>query len=48
MKASDIMTTTVVTVPQDGTVKDAVHLMLDHHVSALPVVGADARLVGLI
>ena len=48
MQAKDIMTTKVITVPQDGTVEDAVRLMLEQHVSALPVVGADARLVGLI
>lgn len=48
MKARDIMTTSVVTVPIGGTVEDAVRLMLDHHVSALPVVDAKGRLAGLI
>ena len=29
MQAKDIMTTTVITVPQDGKIEDAVRLMLD-------------------
>jgi CBS-domain-containing membrane protein len=34
MQAKDIMTTSVISVPQDGKIEDAVRLMLDHHVSA--------------
>ncbi len=48
MQAKDIMTTAVVTVRPEDTVEKAVRLMLDHHVSALPVVGRDDLLVGLI
>lgn len=48
MRARDIMTTAVVTVPADGTVDEAVKKMLDHHVSALPVVDDKGKLVGLI
>tara|TARA_R110002072_G_scaffold42703_1_gene120556 strand:- start:189 stop:884 length:696 start_codon:yes stop_codon:yes gene_type:complete len=48
MQAKDIMTTSVISVPQDGTIADAVRLMLDHHVSALPVVDAAGDLKGLI
>jgi CBS-domain-containing membrane protein len=36
MQTKDIMTTSVISVPQDGKIEDAVRLMLDHHVSALP------------
>ncbi|MDP3958782.1 MAG: CBS domain-containing protein [Pseudorhodobacter sp.] len=48
MKARDIMTTAVVSVPQDARVEDAITLMLSHHVSALPVIGDKGLLVGLI
>lgn len=48
MRAKDIMTTAVVTARSDGTVSEAVRLMLDHHVSGLPVVDPGGKLVGLI
>lgn len=48
MQAKDIMTTTVISVPLGGTIDDAVRLMLDHHVSALPVIDADGALKGLV
>ncbi len=48
MKAKDIMTATVISVPQTATVEDATELMLAHHVSALPVTDTDGKLVGLI
>lgn len=48
MLAKDIMTTAVVTVPQDNSVEEAINLMLDHNVSALPVIDADGKLSGLI
>lgn len=48
MQAKDIMTTSVITVPQDRKIEDAVRLMLDHHVSALSVVDTDGDLKGLV
>lgn len=48
MKASDIMTTTVVTVGPDDTVRHAAELMARHHISALPVVASDGRLLGVV
>ena len=48
MKAKDIMTTPVISIPLDGQIEDAVRLMLDHHISALPVVGAEGGLKGLV
>ncbi len=48
MKASDIMTTTVVTVDPGDTVQHAAELMVRHRVSALPVVDQAGRLVGMI
>ncbi len=48
MKAKDIMTATVISLPQSATVAEATELMLAHHVSALPVTDADGKLAGLI
>ncbi|GGB24083.1 MULTISPECIES: CBS domain-containing protein [Alphaproteobacteria] len=48
MQAKDIMTTSVISVPLEGQVEDAVRLMLDHHISALPVVDAEGGLKGLV
>lgn len=48
MKAKDVMTPSVITVSVDGTVKDAVRAMLDNHISGLPVIDAEGRLVGLV
>ena len=48
MKAADVMTKAVISIPSDGTVEEAVRVMLEHHVSALPVIDADGKLVGLV
>jgi len=48
MLAKDIMTTTVITVSPDGDIADAVRLMLDHHISALPVVDGDNKIKGIL
>mgnify|MGYP001226936970 CR=1 FL=1 len=48
MRAKDIMTAAVISIPQNATVTEATELMLAHHVSALPVTDADGKLVGLI
>ncbi len=48
MKAKDIIQTGVISIRDDGTVEEAVTLMLDNHISALPVLDSDDRLVGLI
>lgn len=48
MKASDVMTTAVITVPPEATVADAARLMLEKHVSGLPVVDDHDRLVGIV
>ena len=44
----DIMTTTVVTVTPEATMRDAAGLILRHGVSGLPVVDAENRLVGVL
>ena len=48
MQARDIMTTSVISVPLEGQIEDAVRLMLDHNISALPVVDAEGDLKGLV
>ena len=48
MQAKDIMTVFVISVPQDEKIDEAIRLMLDHHVSALPVVTAENELKGLV
>jgi CBS domain-containing protein len=48
MKALDVMVRDVVTVRPDDTVADAVRLLAEHDVSALPVVDIDDNVVGVI
>lgn len=48
MKARDIMTTNVVTVKPDTKVRDVAALMLEKHISGVPVIGDDGKLVGMI
>lgn len=47
MKASDVMTTKLVTVTPDHSVRHAAEIMLENHVSGLPVVEDGGRLVGI-
>jgi CBS domain-containing protein len=48
MKASDVMVRDVVTVHPDTDVADAIKLLVERDISALPVVDAEERLVGII
>jgi CBS domain-containing protein len=48
MRAIDVMVRDVVTVHPDTDVADAVKLLGDHDVSALPVIGADGKLLGML
>lgn len=48
MKAKDVMTRTVVSIDQDATVLQAARLMLQHHISGLPVVDKQGALVGVL
>ncbi len=48
MQASDIMTRTLVTVRPDAAIADAIRLMLEQHVSGLPVVDAGGGLAGIV
>jgi CBS domain-containing protein len=48
MKASDIMTLGAATVAHSASLSHALRIMADHRISALPVLGSDDRLVGII
>ena len=48
MKASDVMTSKVVSVTPDATLGDMLRIMLDHRVSGLPVLTPEGKLVGII
>ena len=48
MKAKDVMTRHIVSIAPDATVLQAARLMLQHHISGLPVVDASGTLVGIL
>jgi CBS domain-containing protein len=48
MNASDIMTSPVYTIRDRQTVGDAARIMADHGISALPVLDADEKIVGIL
>jgi CBS domain-containing protein len=48
MRAHQIMTRPVITVAPETTIVDAANLMLQRHVSGLPVVDASGKLVGIV
>jgi CBS domain-containing membrane protein len=48
LKAKDRMTTDLVTVDRDDTIREAVSQMMKHHLIALPVVDHNRRVVGLV
>jgi len=48
MQASDIMTTSVITVHADTEVKEIAGLLLKHKISAVPVVNDDMKVIGLV
>lgn len=48
MRAHQIMTRPVVTVTPGATILEAANIMLQRHISGLPVVGATGKLVGIV
>jgi CBS-domain-containing membrane protein len=48
MKASDVMTSDVVSIKPEATILDAVQLMLERRISGLPVIDASGTLVGMV
>lgn len=47
-KASQIMTKAVVSATQDMSLKDVISLLLRYHVSGMPVVDEEGKLIGII
>lgn len=48
MQAKDIMSSPVITVAPDGDVRETARKLLDHRISAVPVVDKAGKLVGII
>jgi CBS domain-containing protein len=48
MKATDVMVRRVITVSADASVRDIAQLLLKHRISAVPVVGEDGQLIGIV
>jgi CBS domain-containing protein len=48
MKASDVMIRRVVSVSPETSIVEAIGLMLDNHISGLPVIDQDGKLVGML
>lgn len=48
MKVKDVMTSPVVSIEPDSTVSQAVRIMLQRHISGLPVVDSQGRLAGIV
>ncbi|HBF43641.1 MAG TPA: hypothetical protein DDW42_08460 [Desulfobacteraceae bacterium] len=48
LNASDIMTTEVMTVKRDASLKDLAGLMYENHINGVPVVDDDGMLIGII
>ena len=48
MNAKDVMTTVVVTVSPDHSLRHAAQIMLDHRISGVPVIDDGGSLVGIV
>ena len=48
MKAADVMTSKVITVGPDAQLQDVAQMLLANRISAMPVVAADGKLIGII
>src|SRR4249920_1202460 len=48
MNAADMMSSPVVTIGPEATVRDAAWTMLTHRISAVPVLDGQGRLVGIL
>lgn len=46
--AAEVMTSQVVTVTSETSLREALRLLLEHHIKRLPVVDANGRLMGLV
>jgi CBS domain-containing protein len=48
MQAKEVMTSPVVSIEPDATVLQAIQMMLDRHISGLPVIDKDGHLAGIL
>ena len=48
MKASDVMVSNVITVGPDARVQDVADILLRNRISAVPVVGANGEILGIV
>ena len=48
MKAKDVMTSPVVSIELDASIWQAVRIMLQRHISGLPVIDQKGALVGIV
>ena len=48
MNAADVMVTNVITVGPDSRVQDVAHIFLTNRISAVPVVGSDGKILGIV
>jgi CBS domain-containing protein len=48
MKARDVMVSPVITVPLSASVKEVAEILVRHRISAVPVIDADNKLVGIV
>ena len=48
MRAVDVMTSEVITVGEDVSVQEAAKLMVEHGISAVPVLDPDNRVIGIV
>ncbi len=48
MRAKDVMCSKVITIAAQGSVRDAARKLLEHRISALPVVDPEGHLVGVV
>jgi CBS domain-containing protein len=48
MKVKEVMTTSVITIREDRTKKQAAYVLAEHHISGLPVVNKQRDVVGIV
>ncbi|MGI6713153.1 MAG: CBS domain-containing protein [Bacillota bacterium] len=48
MNAKDIMNPHVITIKKDTSIKDIAKIMVDNHISGVPVVDDDDKLIGIV
>ena len=48
MRAHEIMSRHIITISADASVATAIRIMLSHHISGLPVIDAEGKLIGII